>query len=59
MSSAVGTVVDMRELVQLAAEGKVTTHVGRVAKLSEINQIIDELKQGKFAGRAIINNLAE
>ncbi|MBW1813558.1 MAG: hypothetical protein JRJ39_07755 [Deltaproteobacteria bacterium] len=59
MSSAVGTVVDMRELVQLAAEGKVTTHVGRVAKLSEINQIIDELEQGKFAGRAIINNLAD
>jgi len=58
MPSAVGTVQDMRELVQLAAEGKVTTHVSRVAKLSEVNQIIDELEQGKYTGRAIINNLA-
>ncbi len=54
--SLVGTVEDMRELVQLAAEGKVKTHVGRVASLSELNQVFDELNQGKFVGRAIINN---
>jgi len=59
MSSAVGTVEDMRELVQLAADGKVKTHVSRTAKLSEINTILEELEKGVFAGRAIINNLAE
>jgi propanol-preferring alcohol dehydrogenase len=57
--SLVGTVEDMRELVQLAAKGKVKTHIGRVAKLSELNHVFEELGQGKFMGRAIINNLTE
>jgi propanol-preferring alcohol dehydrogenase len=56
IGSFVGTVEDMRELVQLAAEGKVKTHIGRVANLSEINQVFEELGQGKFMGRAIIDN---
>lgn len=55
MSSAVGTVEEMRELVQLAADGKVKTHVGRVASLSEISQVLEELDEGKYAGRAIID----
>jgi len=59
MASAVGTVEDMRELVQLAADGKVKTHVSRRAKLSEIQTILDELEQGAYPGRAIINNLIE
>lgn len=59
MSSAVGTVQDMRELVQLAAEGKVKSHVSRVGKLSEIGQILEELAQAKYSGRAIINNMSE
>lgn len=44
----------MRELVQLAAEGKVKTHVGRIAKLSEINEVFEELEKGQFVGRAIL-----
>ena len=56
VSSLVGNVEEMRELVQLASEGKVKTHIGRVANLSEINQVIEELAQGKFVGRAIIDN---
>ena len=56
MSSAVGTVDDMRDLVQPAADGKVKTHVIRRAKLSEIEIIFAELEQGKYTGRAIINN---
>ena len=55
MSSAVGTVEEMRELVQLAVDGKVKTHVARVASLPEISQVLDELEQGKYAGRAIID----
>jgi len=49
----------MRALVQLAAEGKVKTHVSRVGSLSEVNQIFDELANGKYSGRAIINNLTK
>ena len=58
-TSAVGTVDDMRELVQLAADGKVKSHISRTGKLSEINQILDELEKGAYPGRAIIDNLAE
>lgn len=59
MSSAASTVQDMRELVQLAADGKMKNHVSRVGKLSEIGQILEELAQAKYSGRAMINNLAE
>ncbi|MFX0126387.1 MAG: zinc-binding dehydrogenase, partial [Candidatus Hodarchaeota archaeon] len=52
--SLVGTVEEMRELIQLAADGKVRTHVGRLAKLSEINEVFEELEQGKLVGRAIL-----
>jgi alcohol dehydrogenase, propanol-preferring len=58
MSSAVGTVQDMRELVQLAADGHVKTHVSRVGKLSELPVILDELEAGAYAGRAVITDLA-
>jgi propanol-preferring alcohol dehydrogenase len=57
ISSAVGTVEDMRELVQLAAEGKVKTRVSRVAPLSEINQVLEELEKGRYSGRAMINDM--
>jgi len=59
MSSAVGTVEEMRELIQLAADGKVKTHVGRTGSLSEISQILDELEQGKYFGRAIIDDMTK
>jgi len=57
MSSAVGTVEEMRELVQLAAAGAVKTHVSRTGRLSELNVILDELEHGRYSGRAIIDNL--
>lgn len=59
LSSAVGTVDDMRNLVGLAAAGKVRTHISRTANLSEINDIFEALHQGKYSGRAIINNFKE
>lgn len=55
--SAVGTVQDMRELVELAAAGKVKTHVDRTGPLSDLNAIFDELEHGKFLGRAVITDL--
>jgi D-arabinose 1-dehydrogenase-like Zn-dependent alcohol dehydrogenase len=44
--------------VALAADGKVKTHVSRYLKLSELNEVLEELHQGKFTGRAVINDLA-
>src|SRR5262249_39878293 len=58
VSSAVGTVEDMRELVQLAADGKVRTHVGRTGRLSELAQILAELDAGTYTGRAILTELS-
>jgi propanol-preferring alcohol dehydrogenase len=59
VGSLTGTVEDMKELVQLAVDGKVKTHVGRTAKLSELNEVFAEMKEGKIIGRAVINNLME
>ncbi|HUP85097.1 MAG TPA: zinc-binding dehydrogenase [Acidimicrobiales bacterium] len=56
--SAVGTVQDMRELVDLAASGKVKTHVDRTGRLSELPAIFDELAAGRYLGRAVITDLS-
>jgi alcohol dehydrogenase, propanol-preferring len=56
--SAVGTVQDMRELVDLAVRGKVRSHVSRVGPLSELDTIFDELQASKYLGRAVIDDLA-
>lgn len=56
--SAVGTVNDMRELVDLAAAGKVKSHVSRTGSLSELDDIFAELESGQYLGRAVITDLA-
>ena len=56
--SAVGTVQEMRELVDLAAAGKVKTHVSRIGALSDVPAIFDDLEAGKYLGRAIITDLS-
>jgi propanol-preferring alcohol dehydrogenase len=56
--SAVGTVQDMRELVALAADGKVRSHVSRTGPLSDLGAIFDELEAGKYLGRAVLTDLA-
>jgi propanol-preferring alcohol dehydrogenase len=56
--SAVGTVQDMRELVQLAAAGRVTSHVSRMGPLSDLGAVFDELQAGKYLGRAVIDDMA-
>jgi alcohol dehydrogenase, propanol-preferring len=55
--SAVGTVQDMRELVDLAASGRVKSHVSRTGPLSDLGAIFDELEHGKYLGRAVITDL--
>jgi len=56
--SAVGTVQDMRELVDLAAAGRVHSHVSRVGALSEVDDMLTELQAGAYLGRAVITDLA-
>ncbi len=56
--SVVGTVQDMRELVDLAAAGHVKSHIGRTAPLSQLPQVFDELAAGAYVGRAVITDLA-
>jgi propanol-preferring alcohol dehydrogenase len=56
--SAVGTVQEMRELVELAAAGKVKTHVSRVGTLSDVPAIFDELEAGRYLGRAVVTDLS-
>jgi propanol-preferring alcohol dehydrogenase len=55
--SGVGTVQDMRELVDLAASGRVRSHVSRTGPLSDLEAIFDELQAGKYLGRAVITDL--
>lgn len=55
--SAVGTVQDMREVVALAAAGKVRTHVSRRGKLSELPAIFDDLEASRYLGRAVLTDL--
>ncbi len=55
--SAVGTVQDMRELVDLAAAGRVSSHVSRVGAMSELGAIFDELAAGQYLGRAVLTDL--
>jgi propanol-preferring alcohol dehydrogenase len=56
--SAVGTVADMRELVQLAEAGKVASHVSRTGTLTELPAILDELEEARYLGRAVLTDLA-
>lgn len=58
MSSAVGTVEEMRELVQFCADGKIKSHVSRRAPLSQIHTVLEELERGAYPGRAILNDMA-
>src|SRR5439155_9611880 len=55
--SAVGTVQDMRELVHLAAAGKVTSHVSRTGPLTELPAIFDDLEAARYVGRAVLTDL--
>jgi propanol-preferring alcohol dehydrogenase len=55
--SAVGTVQDMRELVDLASRGIVKTHVGRTGPMSDLGTIFDELQSASYLGRAVLTDM--
>lgn len=53
MASTVGTRQDLQEVLQLAADGGIRCHY-KTATLPEINQILDEMKQGRLVGRVVL-----
>ncbi len=55
--SAVGTVQDMRELVDLAAAGSVQSHISRTGALTELPTILEELEAASYLGRAVVTDL--
>ena len=54
IGSLVGTRQDLAEAFQFAAEGKVVPKV-TLRKIEEINEIFEEMEQGKITGRMVID----
>jgi alcohol dehydrogenase, propanol-preferring len=52
-ATAVGTRQDLREVLALAAAGKVSCEV-EARPLSEVNQVLDKLRSGKVSGRIVL-----
>ena len=53
VASAVGTRQDLRELLQIASEGKVKCRV-ETRGLPEVNQVLSEMKDGRLVGRVVL-----
>lgn len=54
IGTLVGTRQDLQEAFQFAAEGKVVPKV-TLSKIEEINEIMEEMEQGKITGRMVID----
>jgi propanol-preferring alcohol dehydrogenase len=54
VGSAVGTREDLREVLQLAAEGKVKCRIETRA-LEEAQNVLDEMKDGRLVGRVVLS----
>jgi propanol-preferring alcohol dehydrogenase len=54
VGSAVGSREDLREVLQLAAEGKVRCRVETRA-FTEVDSVLDEMKNGQVLGRVVLN----
>jgi propanol-preferring alcohol dehydrogenase len=53
LTSAVGTRQDLREVLALAAAGKIHT-TAETCRLEEINQVFDRMKRGEIVGRVVV-----
>ncbi|HMV86132.1 MAG TPA: zinc-dependent alcohol dehydrogenase [Blastocatellia bacterium] len=53
VASAVGTRQDLREVLQLAAEGKVKCHIEQ-RSFEQVGNILEEMEQGKLLGRVVM-----
>ena len=52
-SSATGTREDLREVLELAAEGKVRCQIEK-APLERINEIFDQMRRAQITGRVVL-----
>jgi propanol-preferring alcohol dehydrogenase len=52
-ASAVGTREDLREVLALAAQGKVRCEVAS-RPLSQVNEVLDEMRRGEISGRIVL-----
>ena len=55
MASLVGNVQEMRELIAIAAEGKIKTEISRVVSLDEVGGVFDDMRARKIKGRCVID----
>ncbi|HSB12685.1 MAG TPA: alcohol dehydrogenase AdhP [Blastocatellia bacterium] len=53
MSSATGTREDLREVLELAASGRVKCLIEK-RPLDEVNQVFDEMRRGRITGRVVL-----
>jgi propanol-preferring alcohol dehydrogenase len=53
IASSVGTRQDMREVLDLAAQGKVRCHV-ETRSLENVNEVFEEMKRGQITGRVVL-----
>ncbi|MCI0662068.1 MAG: zinc-dependent alcohol dehydrogenase [Acidobacteria bacterium] len=53
IASAVGSRADLREVLQLAAEGKVKCKIEQ-REFAQVNQVFDEMKEGRLLGRVVL-----
>jgi propanol-preferring alcohol dehydrogenase len=53
MSSATGTREDLREVLELAAAGRVKCHV-ETRPLAQVNEVFDEMRRAKITGRVVL-----
>jgi len=53
MSSATGTREDMREVLELAAAGRIKCQV-ETRPLEQVNEVFDEMRRGKITGRVVL-----
>lgn len=52
-ASAIGTREDLREVLALAAQGKIRCEVA-ARPLSQINEILDQMRRGEISGRIVV-----
>jgi propanol-preferring alcohol dehydrogenase len=52
-SSATGTREDLREVLELAAEGKVRCQI-ETSPLERINEIFDQMRRAQITGRVVL-----
>ncbi len=53
LTSAVGTRQDLREVLALAAAGKIKT-VASTCRLENLNEVFERMREGKLAGRVVV-----